>query len=302
MQPGEWKQQLRGVFSFPVTPFKVDLSVDLEGFCANVDRFCESDLTAIFVCCGTGEFHALSLAEYRALLKAAKDVVGKRKPLFACTGMGILQAVEFAKVAQDAGVDGLLAAPPYLITPPQDGLVSYYQQIARSTELPIILYQRANAVFTVEGLQQLSQEANIIGVKDGVGNMENLRRLTAAHYDRFAWISGMPTAEMSFEAFYAAGIETFSSAIANFDPTFGPKFHQAVTSGDRATCTTMLNSLVIPICNIRDRKAGYAVSFVKSAMNLMGFPAGPVRPPLVDMTEQDEADLGEVLQHNGYLS
>lgn len=302
MQANAWKQQLRGVFSFPVTPFKDDLSVDLDGYCTNIERFRDSELAAIFVCCGTGEFHALSLEEYGGLVRAAKEVIGDRKPLFACAGMGPMQAVEFAQTAKAAGADGLLAAPPYLITPDPLGLAAYYRQLARSTDLAIILYHRANAVIDQAVLEQLVDEPNIIGFKDGTGDMELLRRLTLQFGDRFAWMSGMPTAEASYEAFVPLGVDSFSSAIANFDVAFGPKFHQAALAADHAACTKMLDDLVLPICRIRDRKRGYAVAFVKSAMNLMGYPAGPVRPPLVDMTTQDEADLAEVLRRNGYLT
>ena len=141
----EWKERLRGVFSFPVTPFQNDGVLDLEGFKANIDRICQSDLAAIFVACGTGEFHALSLQEYAELIQAAKQVIGQRKPLFGGAGMGPVQASEFAKAAADNGADGLLATPPYLITPDPVGLVGYYQQMLSATSLPVILYQRGNA-------------------------------------------------------------------------------------------------------------------------------------------------------------
>lgn len=297
-----WKQRLRGVFSFPVTPFRKDLSLDIDGFCANIDRFCNTELAAIFVCCGTGEFHALSVQEYATLVREAKQVAGDRKPLLAGAGMGPEQAVEFARAAEQAGAEGILVTPPYLITPEPAGLLRYYQRIATATDLAVILYQRGNAVIDEQTLGRLAELPNIIGFKDGLGNIEHLRRLTARYLDRFAWMSGMPTAEASFEAFYACGVDSFSSAIANFAPQRGLKFHAATVAHDREACTAMLRELVIPICRIRDRRRGYAVSFVKSAMNLMRLPAGPVRPPLINMTPQDEADLAHVLRECGILN
>jgi 5-dehydro-4-deoxyglucarate dehydratase len=295
-------QSLEGVFSFPVTPMKPDRSLDLLGFEANLDAICQTDLAAIFVCCGTGEFHALSLAEYRELVTTAKAAIAGRKPLYSGVGMGTAQALEFAHAAQSCGADGVLVLPPYLIAPDPEGLTRYCQAIARSGDLALVLYHRANALFENSTLETLAQEANIVGFKDGHGDMEWLRRLTATFGARFSWMSGMPTAELTFEAFYACGVRSFSSAIANFAPSVGLEFHAAVVRGDSARCTALLREFVLPLADIRDRRAGYAVSYVKCAMNLLGLPAGPVRPPLVDLTSDESAMVAGVLRTNDLLT
>jgi 5-dehydro-4-deoxyglucarate dehydratase len=292
---------LEGVFSFPVTPMHGDRTIDLDGFQSNIEAICATELAAVFVCCGTGEFHALSLGEYRTLVQAAHAVIRGRKPLFAGAGMGPAQAAEFAHAAQDAGADGILALPPYLITPDPSGLAEYYRQLARSLDIAVILYQRGNAVFTAQALDELSLEPNIVGFKDGLGDLELLRRFTILFGDRFAWMSGMPTAEMTFEAFYACGVRSFSSAIANFAPSVGLDFHRAVVDGDASRRTQLLRTLIIPLCGIRDRRAGYAVSYVKAAMNLLGLPAGPVRPPLVALDDGECEELAAILRANGFL-
>ena len=301
MTPRELQARLDGVFAFPVTPFDDEGALDLNGFEANLEAICDTDLAAVFVCCGTGEFHALSLSEHRTLVEVARDVIRNRKPLLAGAGMGIAQAVDFARAAAEAGADGVLVLPPYLLAPDPRGLTDYYQRVCRSTEAAVVLYQRGNAVFTAPMLEELALEPNVIGFKDGLGDLERLRRFTALFGDRFAWMSGMPTAEMTFEAFHACGVTSFSSAIANFAPSFGLDFHAAVLAGDRARCTAMLRTLVIPLCGLRDRRPGYAVSYVKAAMNLLGLPAGPVRPPLVALDEQECRELEAILRANEIL-
>ena len=215
--------------------------------------------------------------------------------------MGTAQALEFAQAAQACGADGVLVLPPYLIAPDPDGLTRYCQAVARSGDLALVLYHRANALFQVSTLDTLAEEANIVGFKDGHGDMESLRRFTATFGDRFSWMSGMPTAELTFEAFYACGVRSFSSAIANFAPSVGLEFHAAAVRGDRARCSALLRDLVLPLVQIRDRRAGYAVSYIKCAMNLLGLPAGPVRPPLVDLTSEESAMLADVLRRNSLL-
>jgi 5-dehydro-4-deoxyglucarate dehydratase len=294
-------RSLEGVFSFPVTPMKPDRTLDLSGFEANLDAICDTELAAIFVCCGTGEFNALSVGEYRDLVTTARAAIAGRKPLFSGVGMGTEQALEFAQAAEAGGADGVLVLPPYLIAPDPLGLARYCQAIARHRDLALVLYHRANALYDDETLDTLANEPNVIGFKDGHGDMERLRSLTAIFGDRFSWMSGMPTAELTFEAFYGCGVRSFSSAIANFAPSVGLEFYSAVVGGDGARCTALLRDLVVPLARIRDRRAGYAVSYVKCAMNLLGLPAGPVRPPLVDLTSDESAMLADVLRRNRLL-
>ena len=276
-----------------------DQTIDVDGFSNNLDAICRTDLAAIFVCCGTGEFHALSLDEYRTLVMTARDVIAGRKPLLAGVGMGPAQALEFAATAQQLDAGGVLALPPYLITPDPAGLEDYYRQLAESLEISVILYHRANAVLTAATLERLSSVEKVIAVKDGIGDIETLRRHIVTFGDRYGWMSGMPTVEMSFEAFYACGVRSYSSAIANFAPAAALASHEAVVSGNNDRCARMLREFIIPLCGIRDRRPGYAVSYVKAAMNLLGLAAGPVRPPLVELTPHEQQELAEILRANG---
>src|SRR5438067_13283675 len=109
-------------------------------------------------------------------------------------------------------------------------------------------------------------------------------------------MNGMPTAEATFAAYYAAGARGYSSAISNFLPAATLRFHEAVVMGDAPTVQAILGEVVEPICRIRDRRKGYAVSYVKAALNLLGLPdaggVGPVRPPLTEVEPADREELG----------
>lgn len=109
--------RLDGLLFFPVTPFGPDGAVDLEVFRAHVRRGIEAGAGAVFACCGTGEFHALTPEEYRACVAAAVEESAGRVPVVAGAGYGTALALQFARLAEEAGADGLLAMPPTSSSP-----------------------------------------------------------------------------------------------------------------------------------------------------------------------------------------
>jgi 5-dehydro-4-deoxyglucarate dehydratase len=294
------RRELKGVFAFPVTPFEEDGELREEALRAHVQWQAGTGVSAVFACAGTGEFFSLAPEEYGRAVGAVVEEVDGRLPVLAGTGYSTRLAIEFARQAEQAGADGLLALPPYLITPEQEGLYQHYRAIAEATPLGLVLYQRDNAIFSPETVRRLAELPNVVGFKDGHGNLELLRRIRLAVGDLLAWMNGMPTAEMTFPAYHAIGVEGYSSAIANFFPHVTLRFHRAVVERDRATADRILAEVVEPICRIRDRGKGYAVSYVKAAMNLLGRPdargVGPVRPPLTDLRPEEMAALREVLE------
>ena len=300
LSPEAVRDQLTGVFAFPVTPMNVDGSLNEEQLRRHVRFLLESGAAAMFACGGTGEFFSLSLDEYRRAVAAVVDEVGGRMPVIAGTGYSTPIAIEFARAAERLGADGLLVLPPYLVQPEQEGLYRHYRAIAEKVGIGLILYHRDNAVFAPETVARLAELPNVIGFKDGHGNLELFGRIRLKLGDRLSWMNGMPTAEMTFPAFYALGARAYSSAIANFIPHVTMRFYQAVVGGDRATTAAILADVIEPLCRVRDRRKGYAVSYVKAAMFLMGLPdpdgPGPVRPPLIDLEAPHREELLRALQ------
>lgn len=300
MSPERLRQELVGVFAFPVTPFDSDGKLDLHTLERHVENTVGTGVSAVFPCAGTGEFFSLAPDEYASAIRATVEVVGGRLPVIAGTGYSTGLAIEYARAAQAAGADGLLVLPPYLVQAEQEGLYRHYHAIAESVDLGIVLYHRDNALFSVETVSRLAELSNLVGFKDGHGNLEFFQRLQLALGDRLAWMNGMPTAEMTFAAYYACGARAYSSAISNFFPHVTLAFYNAVVSGEVTTWQGILADVVEPICRIRDRGRGYAVAYVKAAVNLLGRPTsagvGSVRPPLTDLRPIDLEDLREVLR------
>jgi 5-dehydro-4-deoxyglucarate dehydratase len=109
--------------------------------------------------------------------------------------------------------------------------------------------------------------------------------------DRLTYVGGLPTAETFALPLLQLGVSTYSSAIFNFVPEFSLGFYQDVRNQDREAVYRKLNDFVIPYLDIRDRQRGYAVSIVKAGLKTVGRPAGPVRPPLQDLGEDELTQL-----------
>ncbi|HSF91438.1 MAG TPA: 5-dehydro-4-deoxyglucarate dehydratase, partial [Paracoccaceae bacterium] len=192
--------------------------------------------------------------------------------------------------------DGILLLPHYLIGAPQDGIEQHIRTVCRSTNMGVIVYNRGQSVISAETLARLADDCpNLIGFKDGTGDIDTVKRITVGLGDRLAYVGGMPTHELFAQAFRGAGVDTYSSAVFNFVPETALEFYAAFSAGYDAKCEQMLRDFYYPFAKVRDRKTGYAVSAIKAGVALRGFDTGPVRSPLTDLTDEEREMLRAVI-------
>ncbi|OWY10386.1 5-dehydro-4-deoxyglucarate dehydratase [Thioclava sp. F34-6] len=276
-----------GLLSFPVTPFDGDDNFAPKPFAAHLEWLSDYPVAGLIVAGGTGELFSLTPAEVVAVVKTAK-ASQPGQPIIAGCGYGTKMACEMAQAIEAAGGDGILLLPHYLIGAPQDGIADRIRAVCKSTKMAVIAYNRGQARVTADTLEALAEECpNLIGFKDGTGDIDTVRRVTLRMGDRLSYIGGMPTHELFAQAYRGAGMPTYSSAVFNFVPATALEFHRAFTSGDDATCERLLTEFYYPFAKIRDRKTGYAVSAIKAGVKLRGFETGPVRAPLTDLTGEE---------------
>ncbi|MBP2491841.1 5-dehydro-4-deoxyglucarate dehydratase [Methylobacterium sp. PvP062] len=293
MNPAEMARVLgSGLLSFPVTHFRDDLSFDETAYRDNLGRLADYKVSGLFAAGGTGEFFSLTPAEIDRVLRAAVEETRGRTPVIAPAGQGTALAVEMARAAEAAGADGILLLPPYLVGSEQAGLAAHIEAVCRATALGIIVYNRANAQLDERTLAGLCERCpNLVGFKDGVGDVELMTRVYAALGDRLTYIGGLPTAETFALPYLEMGVTTYSSAIFNFLPEWALSFYDSVRRRDRDAVYRELRDFVLPYIAIRNRKRGYAVSIVKAGMSAVGRHAGPVRPPLTELDAAERAEL-----------
>ncbi|NEB76958.1 5-dehydro-4-deoxyglucarate dehydratase [Streptomyces sp. SID14478] len=294
-----------GPLFFPVTAYGPDGAVDLDTYRTHVRRGVEAGAAAVFACCGTGEFHALAPEEFEACVAAAVEATEGRVPVVAGAGYGTALAIQYARAAERAGADGLLAMPPYLVVAAQEGLLRHYTQLAEATSLDIIVYQRDNAVFTPETVIALARHPKVLGLKDGLGDLDLMQRIVSAVRtevpEEFLYFNGLPTAELTGLAYRGIGITLYSSAVFCFAPTIAQAFHKALTTGDDATANRLLDGFYRPLVELRNQGRGYAVSLVKAGVRLGGLDVGEVRPPLQEPREDHVKQLAELVQRGHEL-
>ncbi|WP_405820593.1 5-dehydro-4-deoxyglucarate dehydratase [Streptomyces sp. NBC_01390] len=286
-----------GVLSFPLTSFRDDGVLDLDGYREYLTGRLAAAPGAVFPACGTGEFFSLDEDEYRAVVTATVEIADGRLPVVAGIGYGWAQALRFARIAEEAGADALLVLPHYLVGAPQDGLVEQLRRIAAGTRLPLIAYQRGQVTFTAEGVRRIAAIEGVVGLKDGHSDLDRLQRLTLAAPDGFLFFNGASTAEIQARAYATVGVPAYSSAVHAFAPEIANAFFGALRDGDDPVLTRLLREFYVPLVELRDRVPGYAVSLVKAAARLRGLPVGPVRAPLTDPGPDDLAALAKVLDH-----
>lgn len=287
------------ILFFPVTPFGDDGAPRRDLLVSHLEERLAWDPGGVFVACGTGEYAALSVAEYRLVVDAAVRTVAGRVPVIGGTGGPLGHALEVARTAADVGADGLLVLPPYLVRAGQAGLVGYVEAIAAVTELPLIVYHRDGARFTAASVERLLADPRVVGIKDGVGDLataqEHVRAVARAGRTDVRCFNGLPTAEVTQPAFDALGIGDYSSAVFAMAPDIATAYLRALRTGDGTTRLRLLDGFYLPFTRLRDEAPGFAVALIKAGVRLGGLPVGRVRPPLVDPDPDQEARLAALL-------
>jgi 5-dehydro-4-deoxyglucarate dehydratase len=298
--PEALKARLRGPIAFPITPYATDGSVDLDSVRRNAAWLVDYGICAIVAPSGTGEIFALSPDECAAVTAASVDAVAGRLPVIAAVGFNARVGADLARRAEAAGADCILIMPPYYATPDPHGLLAYYQQIAAATWLGVMPYARDAAAFTPELIEQLARRVpNLIAFKDGRGDVRLFQRLREhvveqLGADRLLWLAGV--GDDLVAPYFAAGAKGFTSSLACFWPEASVELYRLASSGDFDGLRTYHERVVRPFYELRQRGRGFEVSVMKAAMELLGHPAGPARPPLAALSDRDRADLRAILE------
>lgn len=290
----------KDLLSFPITHMKADLSFDEGPYRSHLNWIVEQAPAAIFAAGGTGEFFCLSPDEVETVVSTAVEEVKGVMPVVAAAGYGTVMAIDLAKRAERAGADGILLFPPYLVNASQAGLAAHVEAVCKATSLGVIVYNRDNAILDAETVARLCEACpNLVGLKDGVGDIELMVRTRSLLGDRLVYLGGLPTAETFARPYLTMGVATYSSALFNFMPNFARGFYRAIRADDVATIEAGLRDFILPYTAIRNRGKGYAVSIVKAGAKIVGRSGGPVRPPLTELDAKSYTDLEALIAKHG---
>ncbi len=289
MQPSELRRQLQGVISFPVTPFKADHSLDLVGLRHNLRELLKHPVCAVVAAAGTGELYSLTPAEHLAVVQTVVKEVKGRVPVLAGTGYNPAIAVELAHASAKAGVDGILAFPPYYPAPDEEGVLAYYRAIADATPLGFIIYSRDWFAPGAALVEKLAKIPTLIAWKDGQGDIRRFQIIRRQVGPKLLWVGG--SGDDMVPGYYSMGVRTYTSSIANVAPKLSLRLHELASAGHSAELDELMAELVIPLYEFRARRKGYEVSVMKTMMEFIGLAGGPVRAPLVDVRPEERKEI-----------
>ncbi len=294
-KPEELCSEFSGVVAFPITPFRDDLSLDIEGLQHNLAQLIKHPICAVVAAGGTGELYSMMPEEHAQVIETTVEVVDGRAPVIAGVGFNQMMAVEMAKRSVTAGADGILAFPPYYPQADDEGLIEYYRAIGRATDLGLLIYSRDWANFSPAAVERLAANIpTLVAWKDGQGDVRRYQMIINRVGDRLYWIGG--AGDDMVPGYYSIGIRTYTSSIATVAPKLSLALHNAAANGRSEELAQLMSDYVVPLYALRARRKGYEVSAMKAMMDMAGLRGGPVRPPLVNVRAEEREELRAILE------
>jgi 5-dehydro-4-deoxyglucarate dehydratase len=301
MNPQELKHTLSsGLLSFPVTDFDAQGEFRRDTYIKRLEWLAPYGASALFAAGGTGEFFSLDQKEYSDIIKTAVDTCKGMVPILAGAGGPTRVAIQQAQEAERLGAQGILLLPHYLTEASPEGVAAHVEAVCKSVNFGVVVYNRNVCRLKPDQLEMLAERCpNLIGFKDGMGDIELMVSIRRRLGDRFTYLGGLPTAEVYAAAYKALGVPVYSSAVFNFIPKTAMDFYKAIAADDHETVGKLIDDFFLPYLDIRNRCSGYAVSIVKAGAKIAGYDAGPVRAPLTELKPDEYERLAALIDKLG---
>lgn len=281
-----------------VTPFTED-GVNFEEFKKLIEFQIENNVDAIIVCGTTGEASTMMKEEKEETIKFAIDVVAHRTKVIVGTGSNNTKtAIEMSQFAESAGADGILVVTPYYNKTTQQGLIAHYTEIAKSVNLPIIMYSvpgRTGVNILPETCKQLSKIENIVAIKEASGNISQVAKIANLCKEDLTIYSGNDDQILPVLSLGGKGV---ISVLSNIMPKYTHDMVRKYLDGNTQEATKMqldvidlIDALFVEVNPIP----------VKYALNLMGFDFGKPRLPLIEMSEKNKQVMKDIMKQHSLI-
>ncbi|WP_223068642.1 dihydrodipicolinate synthase family protein [Paenibacillus caui] len=298
MSNTDFKNKLKGIYVLAITPMTDTLTFDPSALRRNIDHYIASGAHGIIVGGTYAEYPSLSISERQELFAAAAEAVAGRVPLLCCTAAsGTGEAIQLTQAAKEAGADGVMVTPPYVSEVRPEDIYYHFQLLNEAAELPILIYNSASigVHLSPEEIAKLAKLENVAGVKQGATDLHALVRTVAYSGDD---ISVMCGSDGLILGALASGLPGCTSTLANFMTSEFVALYNEFQQGlverarDRYYRWQPIRELA--------RKYGQP-AMVKAALDIVGLPSGPVRPPFRTLGEEAVADIKRTLQETGII-
>ncbi len=291
------KTLFTGAATALVTPFTED-GVNFEALGNIIDHQIDNNIDALVICGTTGEAATMPDREHLSVIEYAVKKVAGRVPVIAGTGSNdTAHCVELSVESQKLGADGLLITTPYYNKATQKGLIAHYDKVLEKTNLPIILYNvpgRTGMSYAIPTLKELARDERIVGIKEASGSIEYATEV-ARSCPELTMYSGNDDIVVPLMSLGGKGV---ISVLSNIAPQqthdMCQKWFDGDIEGSRELQFKYLELIKALFCEVNPIP-------VKTAMNIMGFNAGPLRLPLCDMDPANYARLEAAMKDCGLI-
>ncbi|HHV07919.1 MAG TPA: 4-hydroxy-tetrahydrodipicolinate synthase [Firmicutes bacterium] len=286
--------ELGTVITAMATPFTDDLKLDLERMVELTNRLIDMGSDGLLVTGTTGESPTLENEEKVALWKTVLKAARGRVPVMLGTGTyNTEQSIALTKMAEEVGGDAILLVTPYYNKPPQNALYEHFKAVATSTTLPVMIYNvpgRTGRNIDPDTVIRLANDVpNIVALKEAGGNIDQVSEICRRVPSDFSVYSGDDSLTLPMLSLGAKGIVSVASHL------IAGQIRDMITNFSKGNWEVAkdIHLKYFPI--FKGLFFTTSPAPLKSSLRLVGFPVGGLRPPLLDLTEQEEEYLREVL-------
>ena len=294
-------ESLRNVATGVLTPFDEDGDVVHADIESNVRRLCDEGVQTLLACANISEYHSLSHEERIAVTETSVDAADGDACVLAGAGGSLETAKDLAEAYERIGADGIMVMPPMHTYKHEQGLLRYYEELADATDVGLVPYIR-DFEPPVGFLADLTRIDGVEGIKYALDDVLRFREAMTAGDDDVVWVA---VTETLAPEFYMEGAEGFTAGVSNFQPRIGLALFEALREGDYERATE-IRDLTVDYHHLRSETgenntfpSAISIPAVKYGLELAGFEGGHVRPPLVELTDEERArarDLFEDLE------
>ncbi|WP_069998653.1 4-hydroxy-tetrahydrodipicolinate synthase [Cellulosilyticum sp. I15G10I2] len=291
----------KGVIPPIITPLTDDGQLNEKVFRQLINHFIDSGVHGLFPLGTTGEFYAFNNEEYRRILEITVEETKGRVPIYGgANHITTRGTIELVKICEEVGVDAVSVLTPMFVSQTQDELYAFFETIAKSTTLPIIMYNnkpKTNVTIEPETAARLAEIDNIVGIKDSTGDMTNAAeyiRLTR-HNDNFHVLMGRDTLIHAGLCYGATGA---IASCANVAPKVAVDIYNKYVEGDlKGSLEAQFIFAPLRIaCNM-----GTFPAVIKEGLIQQGFEVGKCLEPIAELSADQKAKLNRVLKEMGLV-
>lgn len=289
--------RLKGIYVSMITPFKPNGELDKDGLRSTINYLIENEVDGLLCLGGTGEAVCLSDEERKDVVDIVIDQVNGKVPVvIGAIGINTSYVIKLTRKAEDTGADAVMIVPPYFVYSTYQNIFEHYRTIAEAVDLPIVLFhtpKRSGVRLNSEIILKLLEIDNIVGIKDSSGDLLLLQEVIRRTKRTVSVLSGLDALVF---AILAIGGEGAMITSAGLIPNRWVELFREFKIGNIQKARDIQFELM-PL--IKALQIEPNPTPIKTALNLIGRPAGPVRPPLLSMKKKNKERMKTILEDFG---